>query len=97
MYNTNNYVKYKWSTNRSETSWCVYKSQPLPESPCKAELSWLFLGFWMRENSRVLSENLPSSELWRGVAAHLHLKGHTQKRSVFAHTPKGANLTSYNK
>ena len=32
-----------------------------------------------------------------GAAAHLHLKGHTQKRRVFAHTQIRANLTSYNK
>jgi len=30
-------------------------------------------------------------------AAHLHLKGHTQKRSVFAHPQKETNLTCYKK
>jgi len=39
----------------------------------------------------------PSSGKRPGAAAHLHLKGHTQKHSVFAHTQIGAILTSYNK
>ena len=39
----------------------------------------------------------PSSGKGAGAAAHLHLKGHTQKLHVFAHTQIGANLTSYNK
>ena len=46
---------------------------------------------------RELLKLRPLLERGPGAAAHLHLKGHTQKRRVFAHTQIGANLTSYNK
>jgi len=38
-----------------------------------------------------------SSERGGGAATHLHLKRHSQKWHVFAHTQIWANLTSFNK
>jgi len=51
----------------------------------------------VKQVKRELLKLHPLLEREPGAAAHLHLKGHTQKRRVFAHTQIGANLTSYNK
>ena len=51
----------------------------------------------VEQPKRELLKLRPLLERGLGAAAHLHLKGHTQKLCVFAHTQIGANLTSYNK
>jgi len=77
-----NYINL--STNHSETSRCILKDVTSSSFVVVEQLKRELLKL------RSLLERGP------GAAAHLHLKGYTQKQRVFVHTQIGANLTSYN-
>jgi len=83
------------STNCSEMSRCILRGRSHVASKKWLREILQLCCCWATEARAVKAP--PSSGKWPGAAAHLHLKGHTQKQRVFAHTQIGANLTSYNK